>query len=174
MSETAKSVTSITVLLVGLPVLILWARDRILHARWRRRNPLEELAAERRAYQQRVLRPDWSFYERHLGPPAPPALCALYADRTFVTLQDLSYNKADRISTFDALDEKGLWATRPWLGFETVAIASTDFGDVIHLRPGAAEPDTVYITRHNGGDIEVFADSVAAMVEKIRRANDSA
>jgi hypothetical protein len=42
------------------------------------------------------------------------------------------------------------------------------------LRPGGGEADTVYITHHDGGDTEVFAESVAAMVEKLRNANRTA
>lgn len=45
---------------------------------------------------------------------------------------------------------------------------------LIYLRPGSGEADTVYITYHDGGDTEVFAESVAAMVEKLRNANRTA
>ncbi len=51
MNDTAKSVITILSLLVGLPVLILWARDRVSSARWRRRNSPEKIASERRAYE---------------------------------------------------------------------------------------------------------------------------
>jgi hypothetical protein len=174
MSETAKSVITILAILVGLPVLILWGRDRASRAWWRRRNPPEKIAAERRAYEARILKPDWAFYERHLQRPAPEELRELYADRALIIAQDLDYSKSDRISTFDPLDEEGLLETQPWLGFDAVAIATTDFGDPIYLRPGAAEPDVVYVTHHDGGDTEVLAESVAAMVERVRQANPPA
>jgi hypothetical protein len=47
--------------------------------------------------------------------------------------------------------------------------------DPIYLRPGANEPDTVYISYHDDpGNIEVFADSVAVMLEKAREVNRAA
>ena len=91
-----------------------------------------------------------------------------------MTAQGLDYGDADNISTFEALDEQGLLDTRPWLGFDAVAIATSDFGDPIYLRPGPSEGDTVYINHHDGGDTEVFAGSVALMVERVRHANRSA
>ena len=174
MSDTIKAVIFLVALLIGLPLLILWLRDRVSSVRWRRRNPPEKLAADRRAYEERILRPDWGFYERHLQRPAPSALRELYADRTLVTAQDLDYTDADRISSFEALDEQGLLDTRPWLGFDAVAIATSDFGDPIYLRPGTSETDTVYITHHDGGDTEVFAESVGVMIERLRQANRAA
>jgi hypothetical protein len=171
MSDIVKSVLFIVALFVGLPVFILLLRDGINRARWRRANPPEKLAADRRAHEERILQPDWAFYERHLQRPAPPALRELYADRALVTAQGLDSTDTDHISTFEALDEQGLLDTRPWLGFDAVAIATSDFGDPIYLRPGTSEADTVYITHHDGGDTEVFADSIAAMVERLRHAN---
>jgi hypothetical protein len=171
MSETAKSVVVVVSLLVGLPAGLLLVRDRVNKARWRRRNPPEKLVADRKAREERLLRPDWAFYERQLQRPAPAALRELYADRALVTAQDLDYSEEEWISTFEPLDEQGLLDTRPWLGFEAVAIATTGFGDPVYLRPGASEADTVYVTHHDGGDTEVFAESVAAMVERLRKVN---
>src|SRR5262245_26897060 len=171
MSDTVKTLVLIVALFIGLPLLFLWSRDRIFGAWWRRRNPSERLIADRRAYEDRILRPDWAFYERHLQRPAPQALRQLYADRELVKAQGLQYNDAHCISTFEPLDEPGLLDTKPWLGFDAVAIATTDFGDPIYLRPGAAESDTVYTTHHDGGDTEIFAESVASMLERLRNAN---
>lgn len=174
MSDTIKSVIFLAALFIGLPILILWLRDRVYRVLRRRRNPPETLAADRSAYESRILRPDWGFYERHLQRPAPPALRELYADRAFVTTQDLDYTDEARIGTFAPLDEKGLLETRQWLGFDAIAIATTDFGDSIYLRPRSSDADAVYITHHDGGDTEVFAESVAAMVERLRHENRGA
>jgi hypothetical protein len=162
-------------LFIGLPVLILVLRDRISEALWRRRNPPEKLAADRRAYEERLLHPDWSFYERHLQRPAPQALRDLYADHALIVLEGVDYvlqsddySEDEVISTFGALDEQGLIETRPWLGFDAVAIATNDFGDVIYLRPGPAEPDIVYMTYHDGGDTNELAPDVSTFVQCLR------
>jgi hypothetical protein len=128
----------------------------------------EELEAERQAYEERILRPDWEFYERHLQRSAPEALRKLYADRALVTAGNLDYSDRHRIGTFEALDEERLLDTREQLGFDVVAFATSDCGDPIYLRPGPSEADTVFITYHDGGDTEVFAESVEAMLERLR------
>lgn len=95
----------------------------------------------------------------------------LYTDRVLITARGLDYTNGNRISSFGPLDEQGLLDTRAWLGLDAVAIAMTDFGDAIYLRPGSAQGETVYITHHDGGDTEVFAESMAAMVNTLRDAN---
>ena len=116
-------------LLVVLPLLLLWLRDRVTAVVWRRRNPPEKIAVARRSYEERILRPDWEFYEHHLQRPVPSALRGLYADQALVTAQGLDYTDSDCISTFEALDRQGLLDTRPWLGFDVVAIATSVVSD---------------------------------------------
>ena len=127
MSDTVIATILIIAIFFGLPVCILLFRDRISTALWNRRNPPEKLAADRRTHEERILHPDWDFYERHLQRPAPPALRALYADRTLVTTRGLDFVNdegfEDTISTFEPLDEQGLVETRPWLGFDVIAIS---------------------------------------------------
>jgi hypothetical protein len=145
---------------IGLPLAILWTRDRVSGALWRRRNPPEKLEAERRAYEQRVLHPDWGFYERHLQRPVPAALREIFVDPRVVTSTDVACGD-HVIGSFSPIDEKGLRDTREWIGDDVVAFATTSFGDPIYLRPGPSEPDVVYVTYHDGGDTEVLAASVA-------------
>lgn len=171
MRDDLMTIASIASLFVGLPLLILWIRDRVARAWWSHRNPPEKLAAERRAYEDRLLRPDWAFYERHLQPPVPEAIRELYADRTLLTSDGFEYSDSHELSTFNPLDEQGLIDARPRMEFEVVPIATSICGDPIYLRPGPSEPDTVYITYHDSEPIEteVFASSVASMLEQIRR-----
>ena len=174
MSETVKAILAILVLFAGLPVLIVWLRERIAAAIWNRRNPPEKLAADRRAFEARIVRPDWNFYEGHLKRPSPPVLRELYADQALVTAQGLDLVDDDdeielTIGTFDPLDEQGLLETRPWLGFDAVRIATSDTGDPIYLRPGQSEPDTVFVTFHDGGDTEVLAESVGELFARLKR-----
>ena len=128
-------------------------------------------SAERLAHEQRLLNPDWPSVERHLRRPLPPALRDLFADRDLITRRDLGYVDEHVISRFEPLDQTAIVETTRWLGFEAVPIATTQFGDAVYLRPGAAEGDAVYLTHHDGGDTEVFADSISQMVAALRLAN---
>ena len=72
------------------------------------------------------------------------------------------------ISAFQPLDDEAIREATDALGFEAVPIATTDVGDMVYLRPGAAEGDTLYVTYHDGGGTEVFAGSVEAMKAALR------
>jgi hypothetical protein len=137
--------------------------------RWRRAHSPERRIAERHAYEQRILQPDWACVERHLQRPVPQGLRDLYANRALVTAQDLQYAMDHSISTFEALDEQAFADAKSWLGFEVVAFATTNAGDTIYLRLGSAEIDTVYLTHHDGGDSEIFAESAEEMLRVLRQ-----
>ena len=99
----------------------------------------------------------------------PSALRELYADQALITRRDLAWSDDQMISAFEPLDEKAIVEAARALGFDAVPIATTDFGDMVYLRPGAAENDVVYLTYHDGGDTEVFAESVQAMKAALQR-----
>jgi len=153
-------------------IIILLLKDRISDVfRRRRENTPEKLAAELRA----LLHPDWTFYERHLQPPAPAALRELYSDMALITACASFRGKREGISAFWPLNEDYLLDTRNEIGYDIVAFATSGCGDSIYLRPGANEPDTVYIAYHDDpGFVEVFADSVAMMLKKAREVNRGA
>lgn len=170
MSDTVTTVLAIILLFIGLPVLILWITDR-RRSRRRQEAPPALQVAERQAYEQRILDPDWTAVERHLRRPGPQALRDLYADRELIVRRDLRYGDDHVISSFEPLDEQALQDATGRLGFDAVAIATTDFGDAVHLRPGAAEADHVYLTHHDGGDTEVLAESVSEMFVTLKWAH---
>jgi hypothetical protein len=158
-------------------VICFWGLVIALYVWWRirERRQAREGAIERQAIDERLLRPNWEFYERHLQRPAPEALRELYADRSLVTMVGLEYDKKYDISTFNPIDEDWLLDTRDTIGYDIVALANSDCGDPIYLRPGSTESDAVYISHHDErGHIAVFANSVAAMVERLRDANRAA
>jgi hypothetical protein len=171
MTETMTSVLALILLLIGLPVLMLWIIDQRRHRQRAREHPPGSDIAERQAYEHRILNPDWACVERHLMRPAPQALRTLYGDAEFITRRNLRYVNDHAISAFEPLDEEAILATRRWLGFEALAIARTDFDDTVYLRPGVDEIDTVYLTYHDGGDTEVFAESLTEMLTVLRRSN---
>jgi hypothetical protein len=161
------------ILLMVLPaaavLVILLLKDRICDAFSRRRNATELIDAQFRAS---LLSPDWAFYERHLQRPAPAALREIYSEIALMTACASYRGKRAGIGSFWPLNEEHLIDTRDAIGYDIVAFATSGCGDSIYLRPGANEPDTVYIAYHDDpGCIEVFADSVAAMVEKAREVN---
>jgi hypothetical protein len=158
MANTAITLLALVLMFIGLPVLILRIIDRTRKA---------SHAANREAYERRILTPDWPCVERQLRRPAPQALRDLYADRRLITQRDLVYDDDRVMSTFEPLDEQAIADTRQWLGFEAVAIATTDFGDTVYLRSGAGEVDAVYLAHHDGGDIEIVAESVIQMHETL-------
>jgi hypothetical protein len=164
------------IILVAVPgaavVIILLLKDRISDALWRRRNPPEKLAAERRT---RLLQTDWDFYERHLQRPAPAALRDLYSDMALITACGLHYGKRRGISSFEPLNRDHLFDTRNEIGYDIVPFATSGCGDPIYLRPGADQSDIVYIVYHDDpGNVEVFAESVVVLVERLRNENRAA
>jgi hypothetical protein len=146
-----------------LPVLLLVLRDRAGASRRTRAR-----AEEQDSHDRRLLNPDWPRVEQHLSRPVPSALRELYADRALITRRDLRWSDEATISAFEPLDARAIADATRDLGFDGVMIATTDFGDAIHLRSGATERDVVYVTYHDGGDTEVFADSVAVMLAILR------
>ena len=129
-----------------------------------------ENAAQRRALNASLLQPNWHFYEHHLRRPAPAALRALYADEKLITSTLLEYSDECSINTFEPLNESSLNEGAEDTAPPVVAIATTDFGDPIYLKPGPTESDAVYVTYHDGGDTEVLADSVSGFVDRLKHA----
>lgn len=142
--------------------------DWFMNVAFRRRNPPEKLAAEKRAYEERLLHPDWAFYERHLQRSAPPALRALYGDHNLLLSDERPYDEG-HVIRFCALDELARDECFSWLRLDAVPFANSN-DDLIYLRPGAAEPDTVFITYHDGGDTEVLAPDFSTFCERLLNA----
>lgn len=152
-------------IVIGLPSLWFALRGRFT---LRAEPSEEELAVERQAFEEHLLRPDWEFYARHLQRPVPQALRELYADRALVTAGGFDYRSGLTIGTFGLIEEAAMMDAVEPAGGEVIAIAASDCGDPIYLRPGPAETDAVYITYHDGGETEVLAESVDALLRKLR------
>lgn len=149
---------------------LLWFIDPILRTWWRWRNPPGKIAADQKGLEERLLHPDWTFYERHLQRPVPPALRELFADRELILARDLDCGESEIVAAFSPLDERALIGPRPVPGLEIIAIATNVFGDPIYLRPGPAEADAIYVTYHDGGETEQLAPDVTAFVQRLRHA----
>ena len=165
MDETVKTIAAIGAVFIGLPILVLLVRDLTL----RLNKPSPAAYAIKRLAQLELIRnPDWAFYECHLERRIPSALQELFADDAIITRELIDYSSVYCILTFEAINEKNLIEMQQDLGHDIVAIATTDVGDPIYLRPGRSEADAVYVTHHDGGDTHVLADSVSEFVERLR------
>jgi hypothetical protein len=149
-----------------LAATLLLARDRIATFFWSLRNPPQKLAAARREFEVRLSKPDWSFYENHLGRPAPEALRSAFANPKLLLADGFRYGEL-HVSGFQPLDRQGLAEARAWLTFDAVPFASSE-ADMIYLRPGPQESNAVYITYHDGGDTEQLAANVGTFVSGLR------
>jgi hypothetical protein len=138
----------------GAAMLALMARDRFNAARWRRRNPPERIAEERRRLERRLVTPDWLFYAEHLQRPVPAALVSWFANARGVTE---TYAFDDYLIEFVPIDPEAL--RDRWVVAGVVAFAESN-GDPIYLKPGAGADESVFITFHDGGDTELLAGSV--------------
>jgi hypothetical protein len=167
--SSALSIAIAVLVLILIAVGFCMLNDRFMDAVFRWRNPPEKLAAEKRAYEERLLHPDWEFYERHLQRPAPAGLRSLYSDHGFLLSDDHEYDDYHSMR-FCALDEQGRDECFSWLRIDVVPIANSN-DDMIYLRPGAAEPDAVFITYHDGGDTEPLAPDFQTFYERLLHAN---
>ncbi|HEX3627541.1 MAG TPA: SMI1/KNR4 family protein [Verrucomicrobiae bacterium] len=155
-------------------VICFWGFVIAVFVSWKLRDRRRSKASsiERTELVNRLFHPDWQFYERHLQRPAPAALRELYADRRLVAIAGPNHNGKNEISTFMPLDKDSVVDSAGLIEHDVIPIAFSDDGDPIYLRPGAAEPDTVYIAYHDDpGKVLVFADSVAGLLEKLRKEN---
>ena len=168
--ETAAVIISLLVLFIGLPIAILMIKDRIDVALFRRRYPPEKLKEMRRLRRQRLLEPDWVFYEQHLERPVPEALRDLYNDPNLMRDGCLELDDSGEVE-IQPIDKQGLLDTRGFIGHDVVAIASNGFGDPIYLRPGKLEPDAMYVTYHDGEDTEMLAPNVDDFLRQLREHN---
>src|SRR4029450_8396118 len=115
--------------LFGVAIAFLLLKDKASKAIWRLRNPPEKLEAARRLYQARLLKPDWAFYEKHLGRPIPQAIVALFEDAERLSFP---YRFGDYLIAFSPLDAEGMEEAK-WVLPGIVPFANSD-GDPIFLR----------------------------------------
>jgi len=152
------------VALFGSAALLLYGRDRIAAALWRRRNPPEKVMADHRAYIQRIATPDWAFYAEHLQRPVPPALVAWFAN---VLKLEKEYHFGDYHVAFAPVDRAAL--EDEWVKPGVVPFATSD-GDPIYLQPGSHANNAVFVAFHDGGGHEQLAPSVESFIEGLRNA----
>jgi hypothetical protein len=160
--------TTLMVLVVALAVGILKVLDRVSGLYFAHDETPEQRSARRIAEEARLLRPDWWYYEQHLQRPIPPAVRALYADHPLIFSIGLQYDDTHDITEFCPLDSESLVQPHELIRFDVLPLATSE-GDIIYLRPGAAEPDVVYVT-YCDGDTRELAPDPATFLERLREA----
>lgn len=172
MSDTIAGIAACTTLMVAIVALavgILKVIDRAHDAYFAYYDTPERRSAERIAEEARLLRPDWWYYERHLQRPISPAVRSLYADHRLLFSIGLQYDDIHNITEFCPLDSESLVQPHELIRFDVLPLATSE-GDIIYLRPGAAELDVVYVTYHDGGDTCELAPDPATFLERLRQA----
>ena len=157
------------VAVVGLAFGVCWFLGLIGRGVMRLQNPPEKVAAAARAFQARLEKPDWTFYEGHLKRPVPESLKRLYSNHRFIAAENLDYNDEHSV-VLCALDSKGRDDYQSWSGSDVVPIGNSH-DNFIYLKSGEREPNTVYITYHDGGDTEILASDIGIFVEQLFTAN---
>ena len=80
--DSSLAVALILLVLVGLPVLLLWIRDRVRG--WLRRKIPDQIRADVNAYRERLLHPAPPDVEARIGGRLPKRLIDLYKDQATV------------------------------------------------------------------------------------------
>lgn len=166
-SESTPLNALMGMVIIGLPALLYAWKGRFTLAQ--RKTP-EMLAAERAEREERLLQPDWSFWESHHARPVPAALKELYADRELLLSENLDYTDECSIAFFEAISRDGVWVDCH-LDCDPLVFAMSVVGDPIYLKPGSSEADAVYVTYHDGGDTQMLAPSVDDFVARLKALN---
>ncbi|MCP4712604.1 MAG: hypothetical protein GY869_28600 [Planctomycetes bacterium] len=133
---------------IGLPILILWLRDK-MEAKRNRLSP-QEVEKRRRRYQERLLNPDFDALERYYGHPLPRAIKDLYEDQEELFRQDFKVaestdtHELDRytILRYHPADMESL--SEAWSGCEEYfAFASDSLGNTYMIKPDCDDPAVV-------------------------------
>ena len=124
---------------------------------------------------QRLLKPDWVFYEQHLGREIPDAIRRLYQDKEFIARECFPFpgkENAWAITSFVPISRGELleFEAEPGLPSHPIApIATTDLGDPIYLEPGSDRSNSVYVWEHELQEPVKPADSPEEFLNKLER-----
>jgi len=95
--ETLKLILLLLAIYLGLPLLIVWANDKIFH-RFPSKAKIEEYS---RRFKERLLNPNFAAVEAHFKRPVPEELKKLYADKNEILRGDFEVQTKSRQNTDD-------------------------------------------------------------------------
>ena len=153
--------------LIVLALIVLFLIEVCGDFIYKMRNPPEKIQAEMEKYNNRLLNPDWDFYSSHLLRKVPEDLIIFFENQELLEKGFLIENEDVYIDGwFCPIDEEGS-KEASWIEKNVVPFASCN-GDPIYLKPGLKLDNSVYITYHDGGDIELLYKDIKQFIEEVR------
>ena len=135
----------------------------------------QQQAAAKRAFQARLLAPDWAIYAEHLQrevPEAMPLLCAEFA--LLLSEVEITLDSGMTMTEFFPLDAQAIIDQKAFqpenMGFDCLPFATMS-GNELFLRPGPNAANSVY--RFDGSEIEVVFVDIADLLNDLRRHSKS-
>jgi hypothetical protein len=146
---------------------ILWLRDIVTG---RPRSP-EQIEQEAREWDAALQRPDWPLVAAKFGAAVPTAIERLYSGPAILLEPEVDIGGEAETVRFvpanaDAFDSEQ-WFDVPDGSF---VFATTVFGDPFYVRLSESDKGyPVYLLYHDGGDIELVAESVEEFVGSMEK-----
>ena len=177
--ETVETLGAIGLLIVmfAIAAVLLTGVDRV--RRWLTSVPPEEMKRRAAEFSGRLSSPRWGDLERHFDAPAPKDLRALYAS-ALIHSESLTVanptaddpERDDQIARFLPADlqsvEEASWVVKT----RAFPFAEDGMGNyyTVPFHAEATAPSPVSLHWHDGGDVELIANSLADFLSRARRA----
>ena len=136
----------------------------------------QQQAEAKRAFQARLLAPDWRIYAEHLQRDVPEAMQQLYAEFALLLSEvEIALESGVTITEFFPLDAQAILDQKAFqpenMDFDCLPFATMS-GQELFLQPGPNAANSVY--RFDGSGTElVFAD-ISDLLNDLRRHSEAA
>ena len=128
-------------------------------------------AQAKRAFQQRLLAPDWELYAAHLERDVPDAMKLLYVEFALLLSEvEITLESGITITEFFPIDAQAVLDQKAFqpenMGFNCLPFA-TMAGQELFLQPGRTATNSVYL--FDGSAIEVVFADIADLLTALRQ-----
>ena len=128
-------------------------------------------AQAKRAFQQRLLAPDWELYAAHLERDVPDAMKLLYVEFALLLSEvEITLEGGITITEFFPIDAQAVLDQKAFqpenMGFDCLPFATLS-GQELFLQPGRAVTNSVYL--FDGSAIEVVFADIADLLNALRQ-----
>ena len=163
------------IVMLAIAAVFLTGVDRV--RRWLTSVPPEELRRRAAEFTARLASPKWQELERHFVAPVPQDLRELY-DSALIRRESLAFSnptgddpqREDHIARFLPADlqsvEEASWVVKS----REFSFAEDGLGNyyTVAFHADAAAPSPVRLHWHDGGDVEVIANSLGDFLSRVR------